>query len=109
MGMLIRMHDEWSKILAVPECSPLFVTVEDRKRQEEDEKPWNQGVELLAEFLARVGAYQGWDGWVNHQNYEVMKERLRNSVESFLDQHARTGEERHLWLEVLPFKDDHRV
>ena len=106
MGMLIRMHDEWAKTLDASKSSPLYFTPEDRKRQEEDQKSWSQGVELLAEFLSQVGAHQGWDGWVNHNNYEMMKMRLLNCEESFLDQHAKTDEERRLWLEVWPFKDN---
>jgi hypothetical protein len=103
MGMLMHMHDEWTKKSS---SSPLSFTPEDRKRQEEDERLWGQGVELLAGLLDQVGAFQGWDGWVNHNNYEAMKASLANGVERFLDQHARNDEERRLWSEVLPFKDD---
>jgi len=95
MGMLIRMHDKWVDSSAP---SPLSFTLEDRKRQEEDQKSWSQGVELLVEFLNQVGAYQGWDGWINHKNYDMMKVRLQNCEKLFLDQHAKTHKERRLWL-----------
>jgi hypothetical protein len=78
MGILMRMHDEWENIRDASTSSPFSFTLEDRKRQEEDQKMWSQGVELLAELLSQIGAYQGWDGWVNHNNYETMKMRLRN-------------------------------
>ncbi|RMD44188.1 hypothetical protein DV735_g1027, partial [Chaetothyriales sp. CBS 134920] len=103
LGMLIRMHDEWVKTRG---SSPLGITLDDRENQKEDMRLWSQGVELLADFLAKVGAYQGWDGWVNHNNYEVMRLRLQHCIESFLDQHATTEEKRRLWRTVLPFKDD---
>ncbi|RMZ84963.1 hypothetical protein DV738_g299, partial [Chaetothyriales sp. CBS 135597] len=107
MGMLIRMHDEWVNTLGDPSSSPLgAITADDRRKQEEDERLWSQGVELLADFMAQVGAYQGWDGWVNHNNYEAMKLRLGHCIESFLDQHASNDEDRRLWLSILPFTDD---
>jgi hypothetical protein len=103
MGMLIRMHDKWVESSIT---SPLFFTLEDRKKQEECQQAWSQGVELLVEFLDQVGAYQGWDGWVNHNNFETMKERLRSCQELFLSRHAKTDEERRLWFQVWPFRDD---
>jgi hypothetical protein len=72
-----------------PEHSPLSVTADDRKRKNEDEELWSQGAELLADLLTQIEAFQGWDGWVNHENYDVMKERLQTSVDSFLNQHAK--------------------
>lgn len=48
----------------------------------------------MHEVLNEIGAYQGWDGWVNHHNYPVYKERLARCRENFLDRYAKTEEER---------------
>jgi hypothetical protein len=104
-GMLIRLQDEWITSVGFSIPCPLSFNPEDRKQQQRDEASWSKGVELMHEVLSEVGAYQGWDGWVNHANYSVYKERLAGCRVGFLNRHARTEEERSQWIQAWPFED----
>jgi hypothetical protein len=48
----------------------------------------------MHEILTDVGAYQGWDGWVNYDDYPVYMERLTRCREDFLNRHAGSEDER---------------
>ncbi|KAH9868328.1 hypothetical protein J1614_007400 [Plenodomus biglobosus] len=104
-GMLIRFEDEWSTHVQCSDPCPLSFSSEDRKKQERLEASWSEGVELMHEVLTEIGAYQGWDGWVNHNNYDVYKERLARCRENFLNRYAKTEEERKQWVQAWPFED----
>ncbi|KAH8726478.1 kinase-like domain-containing protein [Phaeosphaeriaceae sp. PMI808] len=104
-GMLIRLQDEWSTCVKSSIPCPLSFTSEERTQQQRAEASWSEGVELMHEVLTEVGAYQGWDGWVNHNNYPVYRERLSRCRENFLDRHAKTEEERSQWIQAWPFED----
>jgi hypothetical protein len=84
---------------------PLSYTHEDEKKQVEDEELWGRSIELLADFMEDLGMYQGWKGWVDSNSYGSLKARFDSCVESFLDQYAKTDEERQQWLQVWPFTD----
>ncbi|PWY89763.1 phosphotransferase enzyme family protein [Aspergillus heteromorphus CBS 117.55] len=102
-GMLMRLQDEWSSYIGSSIPCPLSFTVEEKERQRQNEIKWSRGVELMEEFLGQVGAYRGWDGWVNHDNYEFFKDRFERAKEEFLDRHSATEEERSQWTAVWPF------
>jgi hypothetical protein len=104
-GMLIRLQDEWAKCVGTSMPCPLSFTANDRAQQQRLEASWSEGVELMHEVLTEIGAYQGWDGWVNHSNYSVYKERLARCRENFLDRYAETEEERSQWTRAWPFED----
>lgn len=104
-GMLVRLLEEWDKSVGSSVPCPLSFTPEDRAEQQRLEARWSEGVELMAEVLDEIGAYQGWDGWVNHNNYPIYKERLAKCRESFLSRHAETAEERSQWERAWPFED----
>ncbi|PVH99210.1 hypothetical protein DM02DRAFT_529606 [Periconia macrospinosa] len=105
-GMLMRLQDEWATVCATPSTPcPLSFTEEERSQQRLLEASWGRGVELMAEVVDQIGAYQGWDGWVNHSNYTVYKERLERCRQQFLDRYAGTEEERKAWMRVWPFQD----
>jgi hypothetical protein len=104
-GMLIRLQDEWATCVGPSIPCPLSFTSEDRTQQRDLEASWGEGVELMHEVLTEVGAYQGWDGWVNHNNYPVYKERLVRCREGFLNRHAETEQERSEWIQAWPFED----
>lgn len=106
--MLIRLQDEWDGCVGSTSPCPLSLTAEERTQQQCLEDSWGRGVELMAEVLAEIGAYQGWDGWVNHSNYPVYKERLARCRENFLDRHAKNEEERNQWVQAWPFEDKTR-
>ncbi|KAH7384017.1 hypothetical protein DE146DRAFT_636170 [Phaeosphaeria sp. MPI-PUGE-AT-0046c] len=104
-GMLIRFQDEWTTCVNPSLPCPLSFTSDDRKQQQRLEPSWSEGIELMNEVLTEIGAYQGWDGWVNHANYPVYKERLVRCREHFLDRYAKTKEERNQWIQAWPFED----
>lgn len=104
-GMLIRLEEKWSTCVGPSVPCPISFTTEEKDRQMEAEAKWRKGVELMGEFLDQVGAYRGWDGWVNHSNYETMKERLERCREHFLSRHSATNEEKRRWMEAWPFTD----
>lgn len=104
-GMLMKLQEEWSSHVGQSVPCPISFTFEEKKQQREDEAKWTAGVELMEEFLDQVGAYRGWDGWVNHDNYEHFKERLERCREEFLNNHSTTDEERSQWKTVWPFVD----
>ena len=91
IGMLMAVEREWLNIVepgpdgrpSVP-C-PLLFSAQERALQSEHEVQWIRGVELMEAVLEQVGAYRGWDGWVNHASYEVMKARLEKGLERFLE------------------------
>ncbi|KAK2750955.1 hypothetical protein FQN57_000030 [Myotisia sp. PD_48] len=87
-GMLIRLQDEWEALVKFGVPCPLSFTAQDRLQQKEDEASWHSSVKLRSEFLQEVGAYQGWDGWVNHANYEAFKLRLEECRKKFFSHHA---------------------
>ncbi|KAF2755863.1 kinase-like protein [Pseudovirgaria hyperparasitica] len=105
-GMLIQLQDEWTTCANSETACPLSYTPDDRAHQQRLQESWNEGVELMYESLTQIGAYQGWNGWVNHSNYSLYKERLARHREDFLRRHAYHDEERSQWMRAWPFKDD---
>ncbi|KAF2132436.1 phosphotransferase enzyme family protein [Dothidotthia symphoricarpi CBS 119687] len=89
-GMLIQLQDKWATYTGSSTPCPLSFTAEDRTQQRRLEASWGEGVELMHELLTEMGAYQGWDGWVNHNNYPMYKERLSSCREKFLNRHAKS-------------------
>lgn len=74
-GFLIRLQEEWATCVGSSIPCPLSFTPEIKTQQQRLEASWSEGVELMHEVLTEIGAYQGWDGWVNHNIYPVYKER----------------------------------
>ncbi|KAJ5194064.1 Aminoglycoside phosphotransferase [Penicillium cf. griseofulvum] len=104
-GMLIKLQEEWETRVGPSIPCPLSFTAEDKEQQKEDEAKWASGVELMEEFLGKVGAYRGWDGWVNHNSYAHFKAQLEKCRDEFLNSHSTTSEERSQWESVWPFTD----
>ncbi|OQD99196.1 hypothetical protein PENSOL_c007G01089 [Penicillium solitum] len=102
-GMLIRLQEKWATYIGSSVPCPLSFIEEDKQKQKEDEKKWASGVVLMEEFLDQVGAYRGWDGWVNHSSYEYYKVRLEKCRHEFLDSQCATNEEISQWEAVWPF------
>lgn len=104
--MLIRLQHEWATCIGSTIACPLAFTSEEAIQQQRLEGSWNHGVELMHEVLTETGAYQGWDGWVNHNNYSMYQERLVRCRENFINRHAvRTAEERSQWMQAWLFQD----
>ncbi|RFU27578.1 hypothetical protein B7463_g8758, partial [Scytalidium lignicola] len=78
-----------SDVMADVEC-PLVFIGEERKKIDADVALWKEGVELMDILREQVRAYAGWDGWVSHDDYEPVKERVRLCRERFLLEMAET-------------------
>ncbi|KAL9124557.1 MAG: hypothetical protein Q9217_006122 [Psora testacea] len=110
-GMLMAVEREWLNIVepgpdgrpSVP-C-PLVFSAQERTLQSVHEAQWIRGVELMEAVLDQLGAYRGWDGWVNHASYESMKARLESCLEHFLDRETKNDTQRTEWIKAWPFAE----
>ena len=110
-GMLMAVKSEWPNIVhsspdnghSIP-C-PLVFSAREKALQSEHEAQWIKGVELMEDILQQLGAYRGWDGWVNLANYELMKANVERSLENFLDREAESDTQRAELIRVWPFAD----
>lgn len=82
---------------------PLHFSSAEIKQQEENEKLWAQGVELMNSFICDTGGFKHWDGRVGNEDYETLKAQMASGIERFLDREARNAEERAACLKALPF------
>ena len=106
-GQLMQLEREWSKLVGLdgPNC-PLKFSLDDIAAQRDDELKWGKGIVLMDDVLKSLGgAQRGWNGWVKHEDYDVMKEKLRAVYEQFLDYMANGDDERASWSEAWPFGD----
>ena len=55
--------------------------------------------------LEEVGAYRGWDGWVNHASYDLMKVKLEDCLAHFLDREAKDDSQRSEWIKAWLFAE----
>ena len=110
-GMLMAVEREWLNIVgprpdgrpSVP-C-PLVFSAQEKTLQSEHEALWIRGVELMEAVLEHLGAYRGWDGWVNHASYELTKARLEICLEHFLVRETKNNAQRAEWIKAWPFAD----
>lgn len=104
--LLIRLEQEWSKVVEDPtvEPCPIHFTDGDKITHEKHFALWAQGIELMTDFLQKMGGSRGWDGWVNHEQYEAGKTNMEHFRHMFLEHHASTEAERRKWVEVWPFE-----
>jgi hypothetical protein len=106
-GQLMQLEREWIKLVGPdgPPC-PLKFSPDDRTAQEEDEQKWGEGILLMDNVLESLGgAQRGWNGWVRHEDYGAMKEKLRVVHEQFLDHMTNSEKEKARWNEAWPFGD----
>lgn len=110
-GMLMAVEREWLNIVgpgpdgqpSVP-C-PLVFSAQEKSLQSEHEAQWIRGVELMETVPEEIGAYRGWDGWVNHAGYESMKAKVEKCLEHFLDRETKNDSQRTEWIEAWPFAE----
>ncbi|GAB7356586.1 hypothetical protein MBLNU459_g7316t2 [Dothideomycetes sp. NU459] len=104
--LLIQLQQEWDEVVedsALEPC-PIAFTEEDKVRHDEQFTLWAHGVELMTDFLNRIGGYRGWDGSVSHQQFNAGREDMELFKEEFIAKHSSTETEREKWIEVWPFK-----
>lgn len=84
---------------------PLVFSTQEKALQNEHEVQWNKGFELMGAVIEQLGVYQGWDGWVDDAYYDLMKARLENCLERFLDREAKNDIQRTEWIKAWPFAE----
>ncbi|KAF2433877.1 hypothetical protein EJ08DRAFT_668550 [Tothia fuscella] len=111
LGYLMKAVEDWKTIAGVDEngqpllSCPLSYSEHEKQEQKEAEKKWNLGVVLMDNVYEDLGVYNGWNGLVNHADYETMLITLQECKEHFLHHMARTAEEREEWMKAWPFQD----
>ncbi|KAM5454159.1 hypothetical protein McanCB49686_004467 [Microsporum canis] len=76
----------------------------ERIKQRENLQKWQEGVELMNDVVQSLGVYSGWDGFVSHDEYDAMRQRVRESRDAFLRRMAGSDEaKREQWRKVWPF------
>src|SRR5690606_8013549 len=89
---LARRWDELSNTKGSP-C-PLHYSAEAVDRQKKLEEKWAEGVMLMDDVLESLGGtVRGWDGWVSHEDYEHLKQKLTLVREQFIEYHAGSDKE----------------
>ncbi|KAF2463221.1 uncharacterized protein BDR25DRAFT_329889 [Lindgomyces ingoldianus] len=63
---------------------PLSYAEEMGKNQRDMEEQWNVGVLMMNQLIEDLGVYSGWDVLVNNADYQVMKLKLADCKEGFL-------------------------
>ncbi|KAK2750684.1 hypothetical protein FQN57_002757 [Myotisia sp. PD_48] len=87
-ALLVSAVDKWAPLVrgtpheGTPCC--LEFSCEARKLHVAELEKWQRSVELMDMFLLEVGAYGGWDGFVNHGEYEVLRTKLHDVRERFV-------------------------
>lgn len=109
LGYLMQIVDRWAEIVGkdaegrplVP-C-PINFTEKERSQQREDQTKWEAGVQVMDEILGKLGAYNGWDGFASHEDYNRMKRLVAEVREAFLREVTTNEAEREAWTKVWPF------
>lgn len=110
LGYLIKAVEEWKTIVGVGQngrpllSCPLSYSEHEKQKQKVAEEKWKLGVVLMDNLIEDLGVYSGWDGLVNHADYEAMLLTLRDCKEHFLQHMAKTAEEREEWMKAWPFE-----
>jgi hypothetical protein len=110
LGYLIKAVEEWKTIVGVGQngrpllSCPLSYSEHAKQKQKVAEEKWKLGVVLMDNLIEDLGVYSGWDGLVNHADYEAMLLTLRECKEHFLQHMAKTAEEREEWMKAWPFE-----
>ncbi|PGH15282.1 hypothetical protein AJ80_05635 [Polytolypa hystricis UAMH7299] len=110
-GQLTQAAREWEQLVGQngPPC-PLakLLTPASIAAQEVDQQKWGGGVQMLEDVIEALGgAENGWDGWVSHEDYEQLKQKLQIVKDQFWDHVAGDNMAgRKAWENVWPFQDD---
>jgi hypothetical protein len=83
---------------------PLSYTSNELAKQEQDLAKWELAIERKAQLIDQIGLYTGWDGAVPPEQYNTLSQKLEAAKEQFLDEEAKTSEEREQWAHAWPFQ-----
>ncbi|PGH18880.1 hypothetical protein AJ80_04298 [Polytolypa hystricis UAMH7299] len=107
-GLLMQLASRWDELIngkgGLP-C-PLHYSAEAIDRQQELEEKWVEGIKLMDDVLESLGgAIRGWEGWVSHEDYEPLKQKLALVREQFIEYFAGDNKEAaEAWARAWPFK-----
>ncbi|KAL8872159.1 MAG: hypothetical protein Q9174_002159 [Haloplaca sp. 1 TL-2023] len=105
--LLLRLMDDWKEVGSREGIScPLSYSKCDRDTFAAEFKEWCECLALFDEVCEGLEVHSDWDGAVNHDVFTAMKERVDQLRDEFLSQMAQSSEERLLWNEAWPFKDE---
>ncbi|OJD23726.1 hypothetical protein ACJ73_04926 [Blastomyces percursus] len=107
-GLLMKLASKWDQLISSkegPPC-PLQYSAEAINRQQELEAKWVEGIALMDDVLESLGGtIRGWDGWVSHEDYEALKQKLDLVRKQFIEHLA--GDDREAaeaWAQAWPFQ-----
>jgi hypothetical protein len=83
---------------------PLSYISNELAKQEQDLAKWESAIERKAQVVDQIGIYTGWDGAVPPEQYSILSQKLEAAKERFLDEEAKTSEEREQWANAWPFQ-----
>ncbi|KAM5492636.1 Phosphotransferase enzyme [Microsporum audouinii] len=106
-GLLMKIASLWDQLIIkknVP-C-PLEYSSEAIEQQKELELKWAEGMARMSDVLEALGgAVRGWEGWVSHEDYEQLKQKLDLCREQFIEYYAGGDKESaDAWAKAWPFK-----
>ncbi len=107
-SLLMRFVREWANTPAGKsgKSCPLSYSKQEEENQEVEEEEWLQGLQLMKQVLNALGeAETGWQGWVSHQDYDLLRKRLDDVRRQYLSQAPDDDEGRRRWEATWPFKD----
>ncbi|KAL8868093.1 MAG: hypothetical protein Q9174_005223, partial [Haloplaca sp. 1 TL-2023] len=105
--LLLHFMDDWEEVHGCKGIScPLSYSERDRDKFAADFKGWCECLALFSEVCEGLEVHSDWDGSVGHDDFTAVKERVDQMRTEFLNQMAKSSEERLLWNEAWPFKDE---
>ncbi|KAL8967547.1 MAG: hypothetical protein Q9183_002868, partial [Haloplaca sp. 2 TL-2023] len=105
--LLLRVMDDWEEVGRCEGVScPLSYSECDRDTFAAEFEKWCECLALFDEVCEGLEVHSDWDGSVNHDVFTAVKERVDQVRDEFLNQMAQWSEERLLWNEAWPFKDE---
>ncbi|KMQ48464.1 hypothetical protein HL42_0925 [Trichophyton rubrum] len=107
-GLLMKLSNKWDQLICSkggPPC-PLQYSAEEIDRQPELEAKWAEGIALMDDVLESLGgAIRGWDGWVSHEDYEALQQKLELVRKQFIEHLAGDDKEAaKAWARAWPFQ-----
>ncbi|KMU91878.1 hypothetical protein CIHG_09730 [Coccidioides immitis H538.4] len=107
--LLMKLASKWNQLISSkkdPPC-PLQYSAEAIDCQQELEVKWVEGIVLMDDVLESLGGtICGWDGWVSHEDYEALKQKLDLVRKQFIEHFA--GDDREAakaWAQAWPFNE----
>ncbi|EZF29855.1 hypothetical protein TMEN_5696 [Trichophyton mentagrophytes] len=107
-GLLMNLARKWDQLIRSkggPPC-PLQYSAEAIDHQQDLEAKWAEGIALMDDVLESLGgAIRGWDGWVSHEDYEALQQKLELARKQFIEHLSGDDKEAaKAWARAWPFQ-----